>query len=177
MQVCLLEGAYHSAARSLRWLYEANVVGATACVQPSLLDDKYHSVNQMDLVEFEVLLERCDSEELRIGRGKRKRIFEAFSLPDNDLSSLYLELCKYVHLSKISFDKTLDWPNLQYIPEKFSEIFVLTMKTMDLVFWMECKMCLCFNGGTSKALKSFLEDHDGLNKYAPMTVRLISNLP
>jgi len=34
-------GAYHSAGRSLRWLYEANLAGATACFNPSLLDNQY----------------------------------------------------------------------------------------------------------------------------------------
>lgn len=176
MQACLLEGAYHSAARSLRWLFEMNVIGTTACVNPSLLDTQYSSEEPIDLEEFEQLLERCDTEEITIGRGKRKRIFDEFSLPSDDLSLLYSDLCKYVHLSKISFDKALTWPNLQYIPEKFDEVFHFALKTIDLVFWMESKMCLCFDEDTEQALKFFLKDHDGLNQYIPLAVSLISSL-
>lgn len=176
IQACLLEGAYHSAARSLRWLFEMNVIGAVACANPSLLDDQYGSNAPMDLEEFERLLERCDTEEIAIGRGKRKRIFDEFSLPSEELCLLYSDLCKYVHLSRISFDKELDWPNLQYISEKFDEIFHLALATIDLIFWMESKMCLCFDRGTTQALRYFLKDHDGLNQFLPMTIRLISNL-
>jgi len=176
MQACLLEGAYHSAARSLRWLFEMNVIGTTACVNPSLLDMEYNSEGHLDLGEFEQLLERCDMEEITIGRAKRRRIFDEFSLPADDLSLLYSNLCKYVHLSKISFDKALTWPNLQYIPEKFDEIFNIALKTIDLVSWMESKMCLCFDKGTKQALKLLLKDHDNLNQYLPLTVSLISNL-
>jgi hypothetical protein len=176
MQACLLEGAYHSAARSLRWLFESNVIGSTACVNPSLLDTQYRSEGPIDLEEFEQLLERCDTEEITIGRGKRKKIFDEFSLPSDDLSLLYSDLCKYIHLSRISFDKTLTWPNLQYIPEKFDEVFHYALRTIDLVFWMESKMCVCFNKGTAQALKYFLRDRDGLNKHIPMTIKLISSL-
>lgn len=176
MQACLLEGAYHSAARSLRWLYEVNVIGATAIIEPSLLDNRYPSKSRLDLAKFEVLLERCDTGEVKIGRGKRKRIFDNFSLPSADLASLYSSLCKYIHLSKLSFDKKLDFPNLQYISEKFDDIFKLIVLTLDLVFWMQSKMCLCFNSGTAKALKYFLKDTDRLNVHIPMTVSLISSL-
>jgi hypothetical protein len=176
MQACLLEGAYHSAARSLRWLFEMNVVGATACVNPSLLDEQFGSKAPTDQEEFERLLERCDTEEITIGRGKRKRIFGEFSLPSEDLSLLYADLCKYVHLSKISFDKSLTWPNLQYIPEKFDEVFHFALRTIDLVLWMESKMCLCFDKGTTQALRYFLKNHDGLNQFIPITIKLISSL-
>jgi hypothetical protein len=98
MQACLLEGAYHSAARSLRWLFEINVVGATASVDASLLDPQYSS-GPIDLEEFERLLEKVDEGKLRITRGKRKEIFDQFSLPSDDLALLYSDLCKYVHLS------------------------------------------------------------------------------
>jgi len=175
MQACLLEGAYHSAARSLRWLFEINVVGTTACVDASLLDQQYSS-GPIDLEEFERLLAKVDEEKLTIGRGKRKKIFDQFSLPSDDLMLLYSKLCKYVHLSRISFDKTLDWPNLQYIPEKFDEIFQIALKTLDLIFWMESRMLICFDKGTAQALKYFLRDDDGLNQYLPMAVSLISSL-
>lgn len=104
IQACLLEGAYHSAARSLRWLFEVNVVGTTSCVDASLLDPQY-SPGPIDLEEFEELLEKVDEEKLRITRGTRKKIFDQFSLPSDDLALLYSDLCKYVHLSQISFDK------------------------------------------------------------------------
>jgi hypothetical protein len=172
MQACLLEGAYHSAARSLRWIYEANLVGATSCINPALLGNQINVTAPMELEEFEALLGRIDAG-VKIDRRK---IFEDFSLPTNDLQKLYSDLCKCVHLSIVSFDKTLDFPNLQYVPEKFDEIFPTIVKTLDLVFWMESKMCLCYDGGTSEALRYYLKDHDGLNKYVPMTISLISNL-
>ena len=177
MQACILEGAYHSAARSLRWLFEINMIGATAIVKPILLDFHLSATQSLNLSEFENLLEQCDKEEISISKGKRKTIFDQFKLPSKDLMALYSDLCKYVHLSKISFDKTLDFPNLEYVPEKFDEIFPLAMQTIDFVFWMECKMCLCFKGGTAEALKFFLKDDDGLNHYIPLTMELISKLP
>jgi hypothetical protein len=176
MQACILEGAYHSAARSLRWLFEINMIGAVAVVKPILLDFNLSATKGLNLSEFEKVLEQCDKEEIKIGKGKRKTIFDQFKLPTEDLMTLYSDLCKYVHLSKISFDKTLDFPNLQFVPEKFDEIFPLAMRTLDFVFWMECKMCLCFKDGTAEALKFFLKDDDGLNHYIPLTLKLISKL-
>jgi len=38
----LFQGAYHSVARALRWLYETNLAGAVACIDPSLLDKEYY---------------------------------------------------------------------------------------------------------------------------------------
>ena len=175
IQACLLEGAYPSAARSLRWLFEINVVGTTACVDASLLDTQ-NSSGPFDLEEFERLLEKVDEGKLKITRGKRKEIFDQFSLPSDDLALLYSDLCKYVHLSQVSFDKTFVWPNLQYIPEKFDEIFQITLKTLDLIFWIESRMLLCFDKGTAQALKYFLRHDHGLNQYLPLTVSLISSL-
>jgi len=176
MQACILTGAYHSAARSLRWLFEMNVIGATACVKPVLLDYHLSATRGINLSAFEKFLERCDTGEVKIGKKKYQTIFDQFKLPSKDLLSLYSDLCKYVHPSKISFDKDLTWPNLQYIPEKFDEIFLFATKTLDLVFWMQSKMCLCFDGGIVQALKYFLKDDDGLNQYLPMTVLLLSSL-
>jgi hypothetical protein len=176
MQACIFEGAYHSAARSLRWLFEINMIGATACIKPILLEHHFNAKKGISLSEFEKFLDRIDKNEVSIGKGKRKTIFDQFKLPTEKLQSLYSDLCKYTHLSKISFDKELTWPNLQYIHEKFDEIFVLATKTLDLVFWMQSRMCLCFDGGTIKALKYFLKDNDGLNQYLLMTVNLLSSL-
>lgn len=175
IQACLLEGAYYSAARSLRWLFEINVVGTTACIDASLLDPQ-QSHGPIDLEEFEKLLEKVDEGKLRITGATHRKIFDQFSLPSDDLALLYSDLCKYVHLSQISFDKALDWPNLQYIPEKFEEIFQITFRTLDLIFWMESRMLTCFDKSTAQALKYFLKDYDGLNQYLPMAVSLISSL-
>ncbi len=176
MQACILEGAYHSVARSLRWLFEINLIGATACIKPILLDHGLSSTKGLILSEFEEFLERIDRDETRFGKGKRKTIFDQFKLPSKELMVLYTDLCKYVHLSKISFDKALTWPNLQFIPEKFDEIFLFVIKTLDLVFWMQSRMCLCFDRETAQALRGFLEDSDQLNEHLPLTVSLISSL-
>ena len=176
MQACILEGAYHSAARSLRWLYEINLIGATACIKPILLDHHFSATKGLTLPEFEEFLENIDEDVIRFGNGKRATIFKQFKLPVNDLMSLYTDLCKYVHLSKISFDKELTFPSLQYISEKFDEVFLFLRRTLDLAFWMQSRMCLCFNGKTAKALKGFLEDSDKLNQYLPITISLISSL-
>ena len=173
LQANLFQGAYHSAGRSLRWLYETNVAGATACINPSLLDERYSNSTSLDLDEFEDWLDRYDKQDVRL---KRKQIFVSFGLPADELSKLYSDLCKYVHVSKASFDKGLDWPKLQYISEKFDKIFEFTKKTLDLVLWMESKMLLCYDRGTSKALKGVLEDLAYLNQYVPLTVSLISSL-
>jgi hypothetical protein len=174
MEACLLDGSYHSAARSLRWLYEMNLVGTTACVDASLLDDKY-SPGPLSLQEFENLLERLDSEDLVIGRKKRKHILDQFGLPSEELAVLFSDLCKYVHLSKVSFDKDLDWPNLQFLPEKFDEVFKTALRTIDLVFWMESRLCLCFNNGTKGAIKNLFIDPE-LLELLPMTNKLILSL-
>ena len=172
LQANLFQGAYHSAGRTLRWLYESNVAGATACISPSLLDERHKESTSMNLKEFENWLDQYDKREQKL---KRTKIFNFFGLPSADLSKLYSDLCKYVHVSKVSFDKELDWPKLQYIEGKFDEILNLTKKTLDLVFWMESKMLLHFDGETSKALKHFLEDSESLNEYIPFTISLISS--
>jgi hypothetical protein len=174
MEACLLEGAYHSAARSLRWMYEMNMIGTAACVNALLLDSSYTN-RMLSLREFENLLERIDNDEIRIGRGKRKTIFDQFGLPSNDMAVLFSDLCKYVHPSSTSFDKTLDWPNIQYISGKFDEIFQIATRTMDLVFWMESKLCLCFNGGTKGAMKYIFNNYSN-SKFLPLTTALISSL-
>jgi hypothetical protein len=176
MQACLFEGAYFSAARSLRWLYEINLIGTTACVKPVLLDRNLSSTTGLTLSDFEDLLEEIDDGTIKIGRGKRKNIFNQFNLPTNQLLELYADLCKYVHLSKISFDKEYTWPNLQYIPEKFDEIFNLALNTLDFVLWLQSKMCLCYNGGTVGNLKNFLKMSDSIKTFIPLTTSLISSL-
>jgi len=174
LQANLLQGAYHSAARSLRWFYEANIAGATACINPYLLNAEYKGKSELSTEEFEEWLDLYDRQEVRL---MRKSILEAFRLPTEELDSLYSVLCKYIHVSKLSFDKKLDFPKLQYISEKFDEMFALTMKTMDLVLWMQSSMLLCYKNGTAEALKWFLKDWGSINEYIPMTKSLISNLP
>jgi len=174
LQANLFQGAYHSAGSSLRWLYETNLAGAAACINPSLLDEQYKGSTSMSLSEFENWLDRCDKQEVKL---MRRKILDSFGLPSDDLNRLYSDLCKYIHVSKVSFDKRLDWPKLLYIQEKFDEIFGLTKKTLDLVFWTESEMLLCYDGETSKALKGSLKDLAFLNRYVPMTVSLISSLP
>ena len=174
MQANIFQGAYHSAGRSLRWLYENNVAGATACVNPSLLDDQYAGSTSLSLDEFETWLDRYDKNDVKL---KRRDIFDYFGLPSADLNNLYYDLCKYVYVSRVSFDKEHDWPKLQYVQEKFDETFELLKKTMDLIFCMQSKMLLCYNGSTAGALKHFLNDRDSLNRYIPLTVSLISSLP
>jgi len=176
MQACIFEGAYFSAARSLRWLYEINLIGSTACIKPILLDQNFSATTGLTLSEFEDLLEKIDSGEIKFGKGKRKNVFNQFKLPTDQLLDLYTDLCKYVHLSKISFDKEYTWPNLQYIPEKFDEIFLLALNTTDFILWMQSKMCLCYNEGTVGNLKNFLRMSDFIQTYIPLTVSLISSL-
>ena len=173
LQANLLQGAYHSAARSLRWLYEANIAGATACISPYLLDRRYEGKSELKTEEFEEWLGLYDHQEVRL---VRKSILEEFELPTEEVDNLYSVLCKYMHVSKLSFDKELDFPKLQYISEKFDEMFELTIKTMDFVLWMQSRMLLCYKNGTAEALKWFLMDLDSINKYIPLTESLISNL-
>lgn len=176
MQACIFEGAYFSAARSLRWLYEINLIGSTACIKPILLDQNLSATTGLTLSEFEDFLEKIDSGEIKFGKGKYKNIFNQYKLPTDELLDLYTNLCKYVHLSKISFDRDYTWPNLQYIPEKFDEIFLLALNTTDFILWMQSKMCLCYNGGTVGNLKNFLKMSDSIQTYIPLTVSLISSL-
>jgi len=176
MQACIFEGGYFSAARSLRWLYEINLIGSTACIKPILLDQNFSATTGLTLSEFEDLLEKIDSGEIKFGKGKRKNVFNQFKLPTVQLLDLYTDLCKYVHLSKISFDKEYTWPNLQYIPEKFDDIFLLAKNTTDFILLMQSKMCLCYNGGTVGNLKNFLKMSDSIQTYIPLTTSLIKSL-
>lgn len=173
LQTDLFVGAYHSVGRSLRWLYELNIAGSTAVIFPSLLSNEYEGKDNMGLKEFEDWLENYDN---RKGSINRSKIFSHFGLPAKDLQLLYSRLCKYSHVSSLSFDKERDWPKLQFLPKKFDEIFKVTTEVMDLVLWFESKMLLCYNKGTKKALKGFLEDTDDLNKYIPITISLLSSL-
>jgi len=168
----LLQGAYHSAGRSLRWLYEANLAGATACIDPSLLDDQFKGKKSITLDEFEKWLALYDKRERKL---KRSNIFKALKLPKDELQNLYSDLCKYSHISKTSFDKKLIWPKLQYIPEKFDEILGLTWKTLDLVLWLECNVLLRYEG-TERAFRDFLKYLGALTSYIPMTAELLFNL-
>ena len=127
----------------------------------------------MDLDEFEEWLTLCDKGERKLYRNQ---IFEAWKLNRKELQELYSDLCKYIHISKKSFDKELTWPNLQYIPEKFDEIFALARKTMDLVLWLECKMLLQFNEGTEGALRGVQKNLSALASSNPMTMELLSSL-
>ena len=172
-QANLFQGAYHSAGRSLRWLYEANLAGATACISPALLDSEFEGEETMDLDAFEEWLTLCDRRERIL---HRTQIFEAWGLPVRDLQELYSDLCKYIHISKKSFDKELTWPNLQFIPEKFDEIFALSRRTTDLVLWLECKMLLQFNEGTEGALRGVHKNLSALASRIPMTMELLSSL-
>lgn len=171
-QANLFQGAYHSAGRSLRWLYEANLAGATACINPSLLDNRLKG-KKVDLDEFEEWLTLCDKRERML---YRRQIFEAWELPFEELQELYSDLCKYIHISKRSFDIKLTWPNIQYLPEKFDEIFALTRKTLDFVLWLECKMLLQFNKGTKGALRKVHKNLSALTSSVPMTMDLLSSL-
>jgi len=59
-QACIFEGAYYSAGRTLRWLYETNLTGATARIHPILLDKSYSAISTLDLEQFEKYLEKYD---------------------------------------------------------------------------------------------------------------------
>ncbi|MEM3628927.1 MAG: hypothetical protein QXQ94_10150 [Candidatus Bathyarchaeia archaeon] len=170
--VNLFQGAYHSAARALRWLYEANLAGAAACIKPSLLSGEFIEV-EMDLDKFELWLALLDE---RRTEFPRKRIFEGLGLPAEKLQELFSDLCKYVHISRKSLDEKLTWPNLQYIPEKSDEILTLARKTVDLILWLECKMLLQYNDRTKEALKKLSKDIGALASKVPGTAELIYSL-
>jgi len=70
----------------------------------------------------------------------------------------------------------MTWPNPQYLPEKFDEVFAISMKTIDLIFWLECKMLLQFNEGTKEALRKLCKDLSTLTSSIPMTMDLLSSL-
>ena len=147
-------------------------MGAVACIAPSLLDEGYCG-RKMELKEFEEWLTLYDK---RAKKLYREKILKALGLPVEELQKLYSDLCKYVHISERSFDHRMIWPNIQYLPEKFDEVFALLMKTIDLIFWLECKMLLQFNGKTKKALRAFREHLDSFITKIPMTMRLLSSL-
>jgi len=127
----------------------------------------------MKLKEFEEWLTLYDKGEKKL---RRKQILEALGLPVEELQKLYSDLCKYVHLSEVSFDHEMTWPNIQYLPEKFDKVFVQLMKTIDLIFWLECKMLLQFNGKTKQALRNFRKNLNSLITSIPMTKDLLSSL-
>lgn len=84
-QANLFQGAYHSAGRSLRWLYEANLVGATACIEPSLLAEQFRGKESIKLNEFEKWLSLYDKRR----RLERSKILEALGLPREEYKKLY----------------------------------------------------------------------------------------
>jgi len=130
----------------------------------------------MNLDEFKEWLRQYDN---RVKTLNRQRIFEAFKVSEEkrqELDGLYRDLCKYVHISERSFDEKMTWPNPQYLPEKFDEVFAISMKTIDLIFWLECKMLLQFNEGTKEALRTLCKDLSTLASSIPMTMDLLSSL-
>jgi hypothetical protein len=171
----LFQGAYYSAARSLRWLYEISLAGATACINPSLLDEQFKR-EKMNLSIFKQWLMQYDNKQKRLNRRKIFKSFEISEERQNELEELYRDLCKYVHISERSFNEEMTWPNVQYIPEKFEEIFAIGMKTIDLIFWLECKMLLQFNRGTKEALRNLREYLNSIASSIPMTMSSLSIL-
>jgi hypothetical protein len=174
VQASLFSGAYHSAGRTLRWLYEANLAGAAACVNASLLDNAYSGVANLSSDEFVDWLDRYDNREVQLGR---KNIFDFCGLTAEPLNVLYADLCKYSHISKMSFDREETHPNLQYLENRFDETFGVMAKTLDFILLMESKMLLCWNHGTVGALKTLFNAKDPLNKHFPMTTTLIAGIP
>ena len=47
-------------------------------------------------------LDRYDNQEVQL---RRTKILDSLGLPLNDSNELYVDLCKYIHISKFSFDK------------------------------------------------------------------------
>jgi hypothetical protein len=173
-QASLFGGAYNSAGRALRWLYEANLAGAAACIKPSLLDEAYEDSESLTSDEFVNWLDRYDNREVQLSR---RNIFDSCSLPTEQLNVLYADLCKYSHISKMSFNREETHPNLHYLPDRFDETFEIMTKTMDFTLLMESKMVLCWNHGTVGALKYMFNTKNPLNRYFPMTTTLINSLP
>ena len=172
-QASLFGGAYNSAGRTLRWLYEANLAGAAACIKPLLLDNTYDDSSSLTSDEFVNWLDRYDNREVQL---RRKDILNFCGLPEAQLNMLYSDLCKYSHISKMSFNREETHPNLQYLPDRFDEAFTIMAKTLDFTLSMESKMLLCWDHGTVGALKILFNAKCSLNKYFPMTTTLISGL-
>lgn len=173
-QASLFGGAYNSAGRALRWLYEANLAGAAACFKPSLLDEAFDDSESLTSDEFVNWLDRYDNREVQLSR---RNILNFCDAPAGPLNVLYADLCKYSHISKMSFNREETHPNLQYLPDRFDETFGIMAKTIDFTLLMESKMLLCWNHGTVGALKYMFNVKNPLNRYFPMTTNLINSLP
>jgi hypothetical protein len=173
-QASLFEGAYNSAGRSLRWLYEENLAGTAACVNPCLLDTGYSTTGNLSSDEFVNWLDRYDNREVQLSR---KKIFEFCDLDAGPLNQLYSDLCKYSHVSKMSFNREETHPNLQYIENRFDETFEIMAKTLDFILLMESKMLLCWNHGTIGALKIIFDERKPINENFPMARNLVRSLP
>jgi len=176
----LLFGDYHSAARSLRWLYETNLAAAAALISPELLHKEFSGKSSIDISQFDNWLDLYDKREVKF---RRKCVLKGLGLPVKDLNDLYSHLCKHTHISKVSYDgKT--WPKLYFDEEKFDEIYFLTMRTLDLILLLLCHMLLLFNGETKTALKKYLKwftDSKGEifmvpKKLFTMTIRFLEDL-
>jgi hypothetical protein len=174
VQASLFSGAYHSAGRTLRWLYETNLAGSAACLNASLLDNAYSSTSNLSSDEFVDWLERYDNREVQLSR---KSIFDFYKLTAEPLNMLYADLCKYSHVSTVSFDRAETHPNLQFLENRFDETFGIMTKTLDFSLLMESKMLLCWNHGSVGALKNMFSKSDPLKKYFPMVTDLITALP
>ncbi|MDR0372145.1 MAG: hypothetical protein LBI79_01060 [Nitrososphaerota archaeon] len=186
MEACLLEGAYHSAKRTLRWMHETSMIGTVACVNAKLLgvDSKWLSEKAkwlndpydktLSIQQFEEMLQAYDEHKLKFDSNV---LYKQIGLSNHDrkkLYKLYSDLCKYVHLSRESFDLECRWSNLQFMPEQFDVTYDLVLRTMDFVFYMESYLCAFFNAEnikTKDALKAIFD----INCYPNVQVLYLTN--
>jgi hypothetical protein len=174
MKACLLGGAYQSVARTLRWMFEASMVGAVSCVSANLLKKCYE--NTLSFEQFTDLIHELDNRKLHL---RRKEIYEKLGLLTTDMTKLYADLCKYSHVSRESVDLAYHWPNLQFLSDQFDKLYNLVLRTMDFVFYMESKLCVHFDGENMNiklALKKLFDpNYYPTLSMLPLTSKLVND--
>ncbi len=135
--LCNFTGAYPTAARTLRWIFESGIASTAAVLDRSLLIENSHSKKPLSSHQFREWLRDYDNQRVSLGRTKRDRILERIGLTATERATAretFETLCKFVHISSRHFsyirvpDITMNLPN-------FNRISKLAYRTMDLVLY------------------------------------------
>jgi hypothetical protein len=179
--LCNYVGAYSSASRTLRWIYESTLAATMALTNPSLLLCKPTS-HPLTYEAFRSWLWKYDN---RAVHFPRKESLKAIGLNLKEqlrYNGLYSMLCKYSHISAKHFSIPEPIPDLVFNLEDFDVVSRYAYRTMDLAFF--CIVKSIISQWRSQDVRGFFEGYfdwfDALHAFAvrrdrfPLTIKLLS---
>lgn len=141
--LCDYLGAYSSAARTLRWIYESALASAVATLDGSLLLGG--TPKSLTKSQFRKWLWKYDHQKMTNVSFPRKNALRVIGLPSMDQTryiELYSTLCKFSHVSEKHFVHPEPIPDLVFNLKQFDAVSRYAYKTMDLAFFCVIKAIL-----------------------------------